>query len=116
MTWTVLKIIGEQFIEKYRTHLKYFSGKISDFDDFSVIIDEIVKKQYGLVTPEAKKSDISFDPLNSLIKYIRRPELVLYNIVDRTKDLREKTVKSYRDIMQVFTNRRRYELKEKVKD
>ncbi|MFX0135755.1 MAG: hypothetical protein ACFFDN_19085 [Candidatus Hodarchaeota archaeon] len=51
-----------------------------------------------------------------MIKYIRRPELVLYNIVDRTKDLREKTVKSYRDIMQVFTNRRRYELKEKVKD
>lgn len=116
MTRNVLKIIGEQFIEKYKTHLKYFSGKISDFEDFSVMIDEIVRKQYGSITTEAKKSEISFDPLNSFIKYIRKPELVFYNIVERTKDLREKTVKSYRDIMQVFTNRRRYELKEKIEE
>ncbi len=114
LTRNVLKIIGEQFIEKYKTQLKYFSGKISDFDDFP--IDEIIGNQYGLVTPETKKSEISFDPLNSFIKYIRRPELVFYNLVDRTKDLREKTVQSYRDIMQVFTNRKRYEIKEKIEE
>ena len=116
MTRNILQIVGERFIEKYKTHLKYFSGKISDFDDFSTIIDEIIGNKYGLITQEPTKSEISFDPLRSFMKYIRKPELVLYNIVDRTKDFREKTVQSYRDIIQIFTNGKRYELKEKDKE
>ncbi|MHA1378436.1 MAG: hypothetical protein ACTSRG_08645 [Candidatus Helarchaeota archaeon] len=113
-TRSILKTVGDKFIDQYKTQLKYFSGKISEFDDFSEFVDALIKNKYGLDAKEPKKSEISFDPLHSFMKYIKRPELVLYNIVDKTKDLRDRTVKSYRDIVEIFTNRRRYALKEKI--
>jgi len=115
-TRNILKKIGDKFIEEYKTQLKYFSGKISDFDGFAETVDKIIVEEYGLKPGLEKSSEIKYDPLNTFIKYLKRPELVLYNIVDKTKDFRDRTVKSYRDIVQIFTNRRHYELKEKLEE
>lgn len=112
-TRSILKDVGDQFIEKYKTQLKYFSGKISDFNNFSEIVDKIIEKEYGLVTPLTKNSSISFDPINRFIKYIRSPTLVISSLVETAKDFREKTVSTYREIIEIWTNRRRYTLKEK---
>ena len=66
VTRDVLKKIGDTFSEKYENELEFFSGRVSDFDNFSNILDTILKEEIGS-TP-TKIQYVKLNPLGFLKK------------------------------------------------
>ncbi|MHA1382970.1 MAG: hypothetical protein ACTSR3_04330 [Candidatus Helarchaeota archaeon] len=64
----ILEKIGNEFVKKYLSELEFFSGRVSDFDNFSEIIDEIIENPDELLTQQPKNSSFSLNPINILKK------------------------------------------------